>query len=609
MEEQEIRSRLLNYAAKAWGFSDAAIENSFDPLVSLLLGASAHEIGKVYSEIHSTESRLLLKLTQLLTPDVITGATPAHAVMQAAPLDNNSFADESHQFYFQRKVDGGFGRDESEDIFFTPAGRFLLCAAKVRLQAAGNKLFAYKSALTKESLASAVEGNIPPNKVWIGVETDEQLKNIPSLTFFFEHRNPSEANSFYNDLAAARITCNGVELKAKQGVKSISKTPKTQHQKLIEAHYDITAQIEAHAHSYYNHQFITVDIPEGLDESSAHATPDFPHDVFPEQAFQKVTGKLVWFSFEIPGKSKTYNLSEVGCALNCFPAVNRKKEEFTYRVSDKHTIIALNSPGKFLDVIDVSAQDGTPYFETAISNPTQAEVGSYLLRHSGVGRFDKRNAMEMTEYVLQLLRDESASFSALGRDLIESQLKQVNQIIAAIEQRISSAKKSADDVITYLILNALRFPENIFVRYWHTDAERGNSVRPGTKLTPYQGNEFMRDDICLMTTSTGGRNALSPTESVQVYKNAVLTRQRIVTPKDIETACFMIAGNKLQSVSIQKGLAIEPGTDGNYIRCVEVKLMFAASLDAEAKMSISREVQTYLETHSSGMYPFKVHTN
>ncbi len=206
-----------------------------------------------------------------------------------------------------------------------------------------------------------------------------------------------------------------------------------------------------------------------------------------------------------------------------------------------------------------------------------------------------------------MLRDESASFTALGKDLIESQVKQVNQLISSMEQRVASAKKAGDESLSYLIVNALNFPENIFIQYWHTDAESANQIRPNTKLSTYQGNAFTRDSVYLMTSSTGGRNSLSPIESVSVYKNAVLTRQRIVTPKDIETACFMIGGNNLSKVQIKKGVMIEPGTDGNYVRCVDVNLQFKSNtLQIEEASLVCREIQTYLENHSSGMYPFNV---
>ncbi len=607
MEEQEIRSKMLGYAAKAWGFSDAAIENSFDPLVSLLLGAGAHEIGKVYHEIHSTESRLLLKLTQLLTPDVLTGATPAHALCHATPIDVDGVTNAYQHFYFQRKTETRFGRDEMEDVFFTPAGDFALSAAEVRMQASGNKLFAYKTALTKETAANSDGANIAANKIWIGIEALEDWKYIKEISLFFENRNPAESNSFYKDLASATITCNGKILATKVGLNDKRNANRTLHQKLVEGHYNITAQSEEHIQSFYNSQFVNLILPDGLLEENSVQPPDYPEEIFPASAFQKNPKKLLWFSVEIPGKNKKYNLPDVVCALNCFPVINRRKEEFTYRLHDKHTIIALQSPGRFLDIIDVRSQDDVPYFETAISNPSQAEAGSYLLRHSGTGRFDKRNALEMTEYLLQLLRDESASFAALGKDLIESQVKQVNQLISAIEQRVASAKKTGDESLSYLIVNALNFPENIFVQYWHTDAESANQIRPGTKLNTYQGNSFTRDSVYLMTSSTGGRNSLSPIESVSVYKNAVLTRQRIVTPKDIETACFMIGGSNLAKVQIKKGVMIEAGTDGNYVRCVDVKIQFKPNtVQAEEAGLVCREIQTYLENHSSGMYPFNV---
>lgn len=608
MEEQEIRSRMLSYAAKAWGFSDTAIENSFDPLVNLLLGAAAHELEKVYNEIYSTESRLLLKLTQLLTPDVITGSTPAHAICHATPTDIGVTTTPEQHFYFQRKREVGM-RETYDEIFFTPAGNFLLTPAEVRLLACGNKLFNYKTSVTKETLTTAGIKSLPKNTAYIGIEPLSDLSDIKSFTLFFDNRNPSEAAAFYKDLANAKFFFGNVPLKVVPGIEDLRARSLSLHKKLIESHYNITTQNESHALSFYKRNFVTIHLAEDeLSNKKAHAeATSMIEEIFDPQALQRIKHPVLWLTMEMPPRDQPFNLSDIFCATNCFPVLNRKKEEMTYRIEDKHTIIALQSPVSFLDMIDVRGQNNTPFFETAISNPSQTPAGSYLLRHSGVGRFDKRSAVEYTQYMLQLLRDESASFSALGRDFIEAQVKQVNQSIAAIEQRISEALLKGSDSISYLLLNALHYPDNVFIQYWNTDAGNGNNVRPGTKLNTYQGNAFMRDSVVMMTNSTGGKNPLSPSESINVYKNNVLSRQRIVTQKDIEIACAAIAGEHVEKVSVKKGVMIDSGANGNYTRCIEVGLHFNPRISDESiKENICREVQVYLESHSNGMFPFKV---
>ncbi|MBX2902038.1 MAG: type VI secretion system baseplate subunit TssF [Chitinophagales bacterium] len=607
MEEQEIRSRMLSYAAKTWGFADTAIENSFDPLVNLLLGASAHELEKVYNEIHSTESRLLLKLTQLLTPDVLTGATPAHAICHATPTDLEAKTTTYQHFYFQKKRENGM-RETYSEVFFTPSGEFLLTPAEVRLLACGNKLFNYKTSVTKETIATAIGKTLAPNTIFIGIEPLANISDIKTFTLFFENRNPAEAAAFYKDLASAKFYFGTQELTLQPGIEDMRKHSVSLYKKLIESHYNITTQNETHATSFYNRHFVTLELStQNIQQTTETEAQAQLENAFGASALQKVKSPMLWITMELPPRDQPFNLSDIFCATNCFPVINRKKEDITYRIEDKHTIIALQSPSKFLDIIEVRAQDDTPFFETAISNPAQTPAGSYLLRHSGVGRFDKRSAVEYTQYMLQLLRDESASFSALGRDFIETQVKQVNQVIASIEQRMNEALLQGSESISYLLLNTATFPDNVFIQYWNTDAADGNNVRPGTKLNTYQGNAFMRDSVILMTNSTGGKNSLSPSESVNVYKNNVLTRQRIVTPKDIEVACAAIAGNYVDHASVKKGVIMESGNNGNYTRCIEVNLHFKQhSLDESIKQDVCREVLVYLENNSSGMFPFKV---
>ena len=83
--KDKIKSRMIRNAARIWGFQEPQSEGSFDPLVSLLLGACAFELEKISSEINNTESRIIERLVNILTPQPITSPQPAYAVAFARP--------------------------------------------------------------------------------------------------------------------------------------------------------------------------------------------------------------------------------------------------------------------------------------------------------------------------------------------------------------------------------------------------------------------------------------------------------------------------------------------------------------------------------------------
>jgi len=92
--------------------------------------------------------------------------------------------------------------------------------------------------------------------------------------------------------------------------------------------------------------------------------------------------------------------------------------------------------------------------------------GEWGLRRAGCGA--------IVDYLLQLLRDESAAFSSLGNDFMNSEMKQLQQIINKLEQRLYS-RQIRRDPTPYLVIrnNKTSTWQNIFVHYWSTCGMEG----------------------------------------------------------------------------------------------------------------------------------------
>ena len=89
---EAIRTRMLKDIARQWGHPEDAADTAagFDPLINLLAGAYAKEIEKIGYEIQSSRQRILSRLVDFLTPDVLTGPSPAHAIAQARPVKSST---------------------------------------------------------------------------------------------------------------------------------------------------------------------------------------------------------------------------------------------------------------------------------------------------------------------------------------------------------------------------------------------------------------------------------------------------------------------------------------------------------------------------------------
>ena len=89
----------MKTAARLWGYPEDETESSFDPLVNVLFSACALELEKISNEIHASRARLLERMVQLLSPEVLCSPLPSHAVMHAKSIDRTAWLEESDQFY------------------------------------------------------------------------------------------------------------------------------------------------------------------------------------------------------------------------------------------------------------------------------------------------------------------------------------------------------------------------------------------------------------------------------------------------------------------------------------------------------------------------------
>jgi hypothetical protein len=98
LKAEQIRHRMIKNAASIWGVDEDDVESSFDPIVIMLIEACAYELNKINREMMSSRTRILNRLAQTLSPQTLTGARPAHTMMQARSSDITTIIDTDAQF-------------------------------------------------------------------------------------------------------------------------------------------------------------------------------------------------------------------------------------------------------------------------------------------------------------------------------------------------------------------------------------------------------------------------------------------------------------------------------------------------------------------------------
>lgn len=582
--KEQIASRMIRNAAQQWGYSDTDIDN-FDPIVSLLLEACAVEVNLINHEIIHVQDRMLKKLAAILNPDVYSASKPAHAIMFAYPIEPEVNLQKQTQFYTKvRNTFLGTSRNEKNEethseIYFSPASELSVSMTQVAVIATNNSLFSVNETHTKELIKNS-KNLLAPNEVLIGIEVNKKLESLKELRLFIDIRNNANASDLVKQLEHINIDSDfgSVDFEIGYG-KSINKEVESQEAQNTEflSFQNLSYRLENETLDYYKHHFLTISEHEILNKLQDKITLLPGEELLEHDAIEEFQGlvksKCLWLKLSFLPSFSTAILNHIVIGTNCFPVLNRKINHVRYRLQRDINIVPLFAEDSFLDIVSVENSDGKEYSGDPLRIKTKEERGVYSIRNSGVERFDNRSSKEMLEYLTNLLKDESGAFAAYGQDFISSTIKDLNANIALIEKRLLQSNKKLRELTSYLFVKPFEEGDNIFVQFWTTNGEQGNSIRSGQKFDLGEGSDISsKKEIVLLTSSVGGRDKLEGPDLLHSYRNALITRDRIVSTHDIENLTKQLFRGRLQSVSVSKGVEVSKSPLEGLLRTIDVNI-------------------------------------
>ncbi len=603
---------MIKNASRAWGYHDTEAESAFDPLVGMLMGALALELEQISGEIHNSEARVVEKLVELLTPEPVVGACPAHGILTAQPHQATFEIHPSNQLYLTRRVKNTMdpARNDQQNVFFTPAGVYKLFNGKVKYMATERLLFeldkeGYKDTIAESALLSGREYN----KMWIGIEFGSEPESFEDLSLFFDLRSELNEETFYQSLARGRWFLNDIPVDFSGGYGTQHEASKQKEEHLFSLDWDVSAKVCNHVNRFYRKKFMTIaGSPAGKDYPLSDNYPPSLGAAFDETALRMIKSRCTWFRLEFLQPMPAEVFDSIYCSLNCFPVLNRQLNKFTYSAKEQVNLIPLKSENAFFDMRSVTNSKGNAYLLRSFSRVRELEKGSYIIRQGGVGRFDSRNAVEILNYLIELLRDENAAFTLLSADMISANLREMNQIIARIEQRLSDASAQKENV-SYIMVRALPNEETVFVEFWSTDGLQANNIKPGMPLTPYSGSDLRKETVRFLTATAGGRDRMDTEDRLNAYRKALLSKDRVVTAEDVRALCFEHFGKNLETVEVTKGIAAGATADTGFIRTIDIciRLSRKATLLTEEELKfLKEELKVKLEEQSMNILPFRI---
>ena len=316
---------MIKTAARLWGYAEDETESSFDPLVNVLFSACALELEKISNEIHASRARLLERMVQLLSPEVLCGPLAAHAVMHATTIEEKAWLQESDQFFCSQRTGVSYESTGTgyKDIFFAPTGNFQLNTSAITYLATGRQLYRYREMISKEVITHCLPGKELEQRVlWIGL-TGPRVK-LHNTQYFFEIKNEVNKELFYKNLTQARWFHNGKELQALPGYNqdNISGEQLDIEQLLIRKN-TAAWKLKEFINAYYKPKFITI---RQNDNEPIVENEGWPAELL--QAFDKKdiqplqTGDIHWIKIQFPENISGAELQDVVCHVNCFPVLN-----------------------------------------------------------------------------------------------------------------------------------------------------------------------------------------------------------------------------------------------------------------------------------------------
>lgn len=602
--KEVIRNRMLKHALNYWNIKNT---EDLDPIVKLILEALSTELYNLGNEIKDSEVRLLEKIANLLAPEFLTCPSPAHAILHAKPVEAHDVISDTDHFYVQKKISSKQDEtlDKTIDVFFTPVDQVRLYNAAVACLVTGNQFFNIDPNYNKQIAAQTLGGKHTDNNVlWLGIAIDDKIENINNLFFYFDWKNTELqlSNLNYQLLPLSKWYLNETEIHIKEGIPYEKKPVTDLSVKDLSLDYDLLALVETDIKNQYERKFIT--ISDARLNHVNNLKVNYPQAftaIFSEADLQKMSLKLLWLKIVFPVALPIGALDEVSVYTNSFPIMNRQLNDLKYRLKGGSNIIPLKTTGmeQFLSVRSLT-DEKHQYRSTPFRKMEEEAAGTFTLRNGGVERFDGRNAKEFISYLLELLRSESAAFSAYGNDFISSTLREMDQRIALMEQKTKVIANSSSEIPHYIIAKPYEGNDMMYAEYWTTLAEMANMLRSGTRLQEYNGVKLKSDSLFLMTSSSGGKNRLKPEERVNAFRYGLMTRNRIVTKEDIRNLCLYELGNRISKVDIDRGFEMSVQPLQGFIRTIDITItaMPAEKLNQDTWQILFDQLKTKLQSRS-----------
>lgn len=608
MRQERIKDRVLKRAARSWGFSDVEMETSFDPVVSMMLNALSYELEKVAHELEDSKTRVVERVLEIMFPEVTVGTKPARAIMHALPIDNNIKVSLQNQMTVNRRIHNIYNplAPITKEIALSPTLEVKLSSAEVKYIAYERNLYEVSNLFYKDAVYD-YKHSIPSGEVFLGIEIkNANVLELEDLMLYIDIKNTHQKEMFHYYLKQMKCFHDDIQITVQEGYNVPVNSLDVEN--IINRNYTHLSEVMQEVNEFYFDNFYTL---KGVlkHKSIKEYSPEYHY-------FEGVTNNndnpVIWIKMVFPESLIPQILDNVSFTANCFPVINKKRHTINKTLGNFLSYVALETDNNIYLDVDSVIDGFNNRYEVKEFKDGVIEEGNAVLRMGGVSRFDSRSASELLQNVLDLLKDESSSFAGLGKDFMNSSLVEINQLLASVEQQAKENSFSKNNA-PYLMIkpkNDESIGKSFTINYWSTCAEEGNDLKTGTSLESKDDLYFVSKEGILVTNTVGGMNKQNNKDRILAYRNALLTRGRIVTFADIKAFSFNHFKNYILDVRIEKGTRKEISVKAGFSRTVDIHLKVNSAekdyLSVTEWDYLCESFMKNLKNKSSNVFPYRL---
>ncbi|MCV6629613.1 MAG: hypothetical protein OIF50_07110 [Flavobacteriaceae bacterium] len=579
-----IKENMIERACELWGIEDPIL---IDPVIELLMDVFSYEFYKIDQEIKISDAKILERLAKILVNERWSLPSPAHALLRAIPTNDDMVIHRKSRFYSQKVSHG----EEARELFFTPLNTHHLLQANIQCEIRPTEMCFYDlKKIPQIKFHNKKDKREADYTVWIGIHIDQKmLEQLEKISVALIMHN-SKLESYlplvkvYDELG---------------NLLPVSHTP-------FDALQESETYFEPIIHYYKNNLY---DI-----QLSDHRGMQKPTDKFGESFYIDTNidleVPLYWLRFEMPVAFVQEELHKLHITLNTFPIVNRSMRYKQHNLVRNGKIVSLPTTNEFfLNMESLIDNKGKSYINTLKKDINHLK-GSYALYFGELEQFDERNAKSKLEEIIQTVREEGSSFSAIGYDLINAFLENLNEKLNDLERKVNLSYHSVTEGNNrqYLLTIPLEDTETLECNYWITDAMLANNLQINSLLRQFHSSGFHNQTVRLQTETFGGAFRNSAKEKISGLRYGLIARERIVSKEDVIEFVRLFIGKTVDTVSVSPGVGIGLDLKKGLIRTtdVSIQLLPNSPLSEENKIKMSNFIKMELEHKSVHNLPYQV---